>query len=254
MVVNPFAKQLTFLDSRTRTRRDHVKYLALIRAIALLHQCQRQIKTVEHRGELIEYIEVLPTDIEMANQICHEVLGRSLDELPPQSRRLLSLLVEMVRAECGRIGATQKEYRFTRKQVREFTSWSDQQLQVHLGKLVNLEYLLPHRGGRGQSFVYELLYDGDGMSCAPRLPGLVNAGTAGIGEINDLTQRFFHQKGQINDPSLGHLCPIFGQSTTPGNGSGSGEADKSGENSEKVHQGVSQNYGITVPKKAGTGS
>jgi Toprim-like len=35
-VVNPFADSLTFLDDKTRTRRDHMKYLTLIRAIALL--------------------------------------------------------------------------------------------------------------------------------------------------------------------------------------------------------------------------
>jgi hypothetical protein len=44
-VVNPYARQLTFLDDRTRTRRDHMKYLGLIRAIALLHQYQRPVKT-----------------------------------------------------------------------------------------------------------------------------------------------------------------------------------------------------------------
>src|SRR3546814_18781203 len=37
-VVNPFADRLTFLDDKTRTRRDHMKYLTLIQAIALLHQ------------------------------------------------------------------------------------------------------------------------------------------------------------------------------------------------------------------------
>jgi len=37
-VVNPYAERLTFLDDKTRTRRDHRKYLGLIRAIALLHQ------------------------------------------------------------------------------------------------------------------------------------------------------------------------------------------------------------------------
>ena len=37
-VANPYARELTFLDSQTRTRRDHTKYLTLIRAIALLHQ------------------------------------------------------------------------------------------------------------------------------------------------------------------------------------------------------------------------
>ncbi|TAL41058.1 MAG: toprim domain-containing protein, partial [Salinibacterium sp.] len=47
-VVNPFAEQLTFLDDRTRARRDHMKYLALIRCITLLHQYQRPVKTITH--------------------------------------------------------------------------------------------------------------------------------------------------------------------------------------------------------------
>ncbi|MEI8325975.1 MAG: CHC2 zinc finger domain-containing protein, partial [Betaproteobacteria bacterium] len=41
-VVNPYADRLTFLDDRTRTRRDHEKYLTLIDVIALLHQHQRE--------------------------------------------------------------------------------------------------------------------------------------------------------------------------------------------------------------------
>ncbi|MCK5904114.1 MAG: toprim domain-containing protein, partial [Gammaproteobacteria bacterium] len=57
-VVNPFAEQLTFIDDRTRTRRDHKKYLGLIKAITLLHQYQREIKTVQHNGQKVEYIEV----------------------------------------------------------------------------------------------------------------------------------------------------------------------------------------------------
>ena len=88
-MVNPYARELTFPDAQTRTRRDHMKYLTLIRAIALLHQHQRPRKTVEHRGRAVEYIEVTLDDIAMANRLAHEVLGRSLDELPPQTRRLL---------------------------------------------------------------------------------------------------------------------------------------------------------------------
>jgi hypothetical protein len=96
-VVNPYADRLTFLADKTRTRRDHMKYLTLIRAIALLHQHQREVKTVEHRGQALAYIEVQRADIELANRIAHEVLGRSLDELPPQTRRLLASVVEHVR-------------------------------------------------------------------------------------------------------------------------------------------------------------
>nr|AAO34621.1 unknown [Dickeya chrysanthemi] len=68
-VVNPYADRLTFLSDKTRTRRDHMKYLTLIQAIALLHQYQREVKRVEHRGQVIEYIEVEKSDIALANQL-----------------------------------------------------------------------------------------------------------------------------------------------------------------------------------------
>jgi hypothetical protein len=90
-VVNPFAHQLTFLSDKTRTRRDHMKYLTLIQSIALLHQYQREVKRTEHRGKVIEYIEVQKSDIALANKLAHEVLGRTLDEMPPQTRKLLLL-------------------------------------------------------------------------------------------------------------------------------------------------------------------
>ncbi|MFC1746030.1 DNA primase, partial [Candidatus Riflebacteria bacterium] len=100
LVANPFAKKLTFLNDKTRTRRDHLKYLTLIRSIALLHQYQRPIKKISHRGKLVEYIEVTLKDIEIANKLAHEVLGRTLDELPPQTRKLLTLIERFVRANC----------------------------------------------------------------------------------------------------------------------------------------------------------
>jgi DNA primase catalytic core len=74
-VVNPFAERLTFLDDKTRTRRDHQKYLMLIRAIALLHQHQREVKTARHGEKVIEYVEVTLADIALANRLAHEVLG-----------------------------------------------------------------------------------------------------------------------------------------------------------------------------------
>ena len=45
-VVNPYADRLSFLSDKTRTRRDHEKYLTLIDTIALLHQYQRAVKKV----------------------------------------------------------------------------------------------------------------------------------------------------------------------------------------------------------------
>lgn len=161
-VVNPFADGLTFLDDKTRTRRDHMKYLTLIRAIALLHQHQRVIKTVEHRGKALRYIEVSESDIALANRLAHEVLGRTLDELPPQTRRLLAHIHRWAGTECERLALRRTDLRFTRRRIRELTGWGDTQLKVHLGRLAELEYVLVHRAKAGQGHEYELLYNGEG--------------------------------------------------------------------------------------------
>jgi DNA primase catalytic core len=175
-VVNPFAEALTFLSDKTRTRRDHEKYLTLIDAIALLHQHQRRVLTATWRGEAIEYVEVTREDLAIANRLAHEVLGRSLDELPPQTRRLLGEVVALVEARVKSEALPRSEVRFSRKDVRDATGWSDTQLRVHLARLADLEYLLVHRGGRGQSFEYELVYDGDG-TLEPHLSGLIDIAT-----------------------------------------------------------------------------
>jgi DNA primase catalytic core len=166
VVVNPYADRLTFLNDRTRTRRDHEKYLTLIDVIALLHQHQRVLRTAQYGEVPVRYVEVTLEDIALANQLAHEVLGRTLDELPPQTRRLLTLLVERVAQECRAQHIRRADYRFSRRAVREHTRWGDTQLKIHLARLVELEYLLIHRGGRGQSFEYELVFDGpaDGMA------------------------------------------------------------------------------------------
>jgi DNA primase len=61
---------------------------------------------------------------------------------------------------CATQQINRTDYRFSRREVREHTRWGDTQLKLHLARLTELEYLLVHRGGRGQSFEYELLYDG----------------------------------------------------------------------------------------------
>jgi hypothetical protein len=172
-VANPYARELTFLESQTRTRRDHMKYLTLIRSIALLYQHQRPHKTTMHRGQTLEYIEVTKDDIAIANRLAHEVLGRWLDELPPQTRRLLLLVDEMVRQDSEQKKIERQDYRFSRKDVRAFSRWSDSQLKRHLHRLEELEYLVVHQGGRGQSMVYELVFERREDSARPALPGLI---------------------------------------------------------------------------------
>ena len=176
-VVNPYAPSLTFLDSRTRTRRDHEKYLTLIDAIALLHQHQREVKRIEKGGRGVEYVEATLEDIEQANRLADAVLGRSLDELPPQTRRFLEALHAWVRAQPppAEDGATGEPVpvRFTAREVREALGTGATQTKLHLSRLLELEYLLATRSAHGQ-MVYALLYDGEGTDGRAFLVGLMD--------------------------------------------------------------------------------
>jgi hypothetical protein len=173
-VANPHARKLTFQDVKTRMRRDHLKYLTMIEAIALLHQHQRELKRDARNGATKEYIEITVEDIERANRLANEVLGHSLDELPPQTRRFLKLLNRMVEEECVRLKIDRCDYRFRQRDARRYTGWSDYQVKIHLKKLIDLEYVVAHKAASGQGFVYELVYQGEGEDGRPFLMGLID--------------------------------------------------------------------------------
>ena len=74
-VVNPFTQYLSYPNRSIRTRRDHKKYLGLIRTVAYLHQYQREVKAVDVEGKQVEYIEVTLDDIEEGESIVQRGIG-----------------------------------------------------------------------------------------------------------------------------------------------------------------------------------
>ncbi len=197
-IVNPYAEQLRFLSDKTRTRRDHMKYLTLIKTIALLHQYQREIKIFTKNGETLTYLEVTLEDIQQANQLMHQVLGKSLDELPPQTRNLLEQIHQWVSEHCQQRDIEQAHFRFSRRDIRTLSGWSDNQLKLHCRRLQELEYLLVHNAGRGQAFVYELLYDGSNDN-GPHMMGLL--------DINTLKKPVQREVVGVNDVQVGVKLP-----------------------------------------------
>lgn len=186
-VFNPYADRLRFLSDQLRTRRDHEKYLLLIDALALLFQHQRERKTIAGR----ECIVVALDDIARANTLAHEILGRGLEDVPPQARRLLGLIQQMQK-EKGSCP-------WHRRDLRAFTAWGDTALKVHLGRLVDLEYVLPGRSPK-HGYTYELLFDGDALTGKPHLSGLLDVSELRVATDNR-SARNGHRSGQNTDRS-----------------------------------------------------
>lgn len=184
LVLNPFAPDLTFPTQPLEMRREHEKYLSLIDAFALLRQYQRKRGKCVHAGREVEYVEVAIEDIEDANALMTEILGTKSEELARPSRELLGLIKKMGEVKARELEIDPAEYRFNRRDIREFTGWSDNQIKAHIGQLEDLEFLIVSKGERGRMYRYELALDGSGKD-KRRLPGLTDTAAlrAKVGKV-----------------------------------------------------------------------
>lgn len=163
-IVNPYAPKLRFPTHTLRARRDHKKYLSLIQSVALLHQHQRERKTLLVEDESVSYIEVTISDILFANRLSRAVFARTLDPLSPQARNLLGEI--RVLCEDQSQGEVMPEYTFRRRDLRKRCGWSETQLRQYFGELEQYELIEPVAGRQGKEYVYHLSYDEEGRPTA----------------------------------------------------------------------------------------
>jgi hypothetical protein len=180
-VVNPFAERLTYEDDRLQGRRDQPKYLNLIKAITFLRQMQRQAQQSRHtNGETFDYIEVTPEDVRLANKLAHEILGHSLDELSRPSRNLLMDIEKMVRERLQKKDGDEREplrlngVAFSRREIRQYTGWSNYRVHTHLRELIELEYVSVETDRMTNGHRYRLLYEGQGKDGEKFMLGLTD--------------------------------------------------------------------------------
>jgi len=236
-VVIPQAGDLRFADHALRARRDHSKFLVLIQSVALLRQYQKDIKDADHGGIRVKYIEADLTDIEIATRLAHDVLGRTLGDLPPGTRKLLVALHDFVKAVADEQGIDLCDLRFTRRELREKLSMGNTQLKVHLRRLVDLEFVVIHRGGEGRRIAYELIYQGEGEDGDRFLPGLAKTTTTkSIG------------RGQKGDRSGGGRPPV-GPRSGGGRGTESGSKSKPSTDNSPDEPGDTEKRSIGASEK-----
>ena len=164
LVVNPFAVELEYSDDRLQSRRDHPKYLNLIKAVAFLSQMSRPVKRAAGKdGQTVNYVEVTRQDIEAAGKLMQEAFGRNPDDLNGVSRALLAQVERMVTERAEEMKKTEggrdvhrSDITFTRREIREYTGWSHMRVLRYLKQLVDFEYITAVHGRNGIRFFYSL--------------------------------------------------------------------------------------------------
>ena len=189
-VMNPFMEYLTYPDDRLIHRREQKKYLALMNAIALLHQHQRQIHRAVDEETEVEYVEVTLDDIALANELAREVLTRSLDEVAPPVRGMYREFRALCKKRTEEMGCSPDEVQLSRREIREATGWSDWQVRTYCNQLVDMEYLYLVSGHNGKRMLYQLAFYSESEEEGPALRGLV--------DVDQLRERL-KEKGQKAD-------------------------------------------------------
>ena len=139
VVVNPYARALTFPSNTLRLRREVHKYIGLMNTLALLLQHQRSIQTfTDDTGREHRYVEVTREDVAIANRLIALHLTRALSDLPGTAQKLLLVIQTFVTEESEARGVDPLTVSFSRRQIRERLNWNDYQLNGSLEKLARL--------------------------------------------------------------------------------------------------------------------
>lgn len=161
-VVIPYAELLTFPASCLRTRRDNLRLLNLIEAVAFLHQFQRPHKLSETNEE---QIEATVDDYAIAYSLAISVLGFGLDELRKPVCDLLAVIVTNLQKLADERGIQPQAVQFTRREVRAWTSLPNHQVKQGMHELEEMEYLEVTKATRGSRFNYHLSQGLVGVWC-----------------------------------------------------------------------------------------
>ncbi|MFA5143997.1 MAG: hypothetical protein WC522_07540 [Candidatus Omnitrophota bacterium] len=152
-VVNPYAKDLEGADGLPDARSMQPKYLSLIKAICLLRQCHKEIKRIEDSEE--EYIEVDPTDIEIANDVMAGML-KSAQPLSEEAEKALRDIEDLIAEKSGVHNASKEGIAFTIKELAAFSHLSDYRARSVTDELAESGRIELVAGSNGKTMQYSL--------------------------------------------------------------------------------------------------
>lgn len=153
-VINNYAPYIEFPASWLRTRRDHLRFLNLIEAIAFLNQYRKEKKNDEQIGS---YIETDLQDYSAAVKLAEAVLSGTLSDLKKPAGDLLAEIEDYVNRQAQIVHDEPGRVSFLRRDIREATGLPNHRIKELFSELEELEYLEVEKGVRGGSYRYRLI-------------------------------------------------------------------------------------------------
>lgn len=154
-----WAEKLHYRGGSIMVRRENRSYLSLIESVAVMNQHKRKRqRTTDRYGGKLEYIEIEREDIREANALMTSIMGREPSDIDPPVREFL-LMIERYCKEKVRGGKVSVyEVKWSRKEIREYSSFTPWQVNHYLGILLDMEYVsMAGRGARNLKY-YTLNY------------------------------------------------------------------------------------------------
>jgi len=124
-------------------------------------------------------------------------------------------LYAWLKQQCEEHKLEQREFRFTRRDIREALGWNQTALRKHVERLIEMEYMLVHRGA-GRRVEYELMYDGRGREGQPTMCGLLDVSklprqssstTHGSSPLNRLSSPLSSVSSPLDHPQSAPVSP-----------------------------------------------
>ena len=190
-VINPFAPFITFPTQSIQTRRDHMKFLKLIKVICFLHQYQRQIKYHKlNNSDTLEFIECTLDDYKTAYELLIDgVLDNSFDDLQKPVRELLEIIKSYLKKKSIKENVPVDKIIFTRKDIRDYSNWTFAQIRNNFQFLKEYEYLQTIQSKNGLAHSYRLVgnYSDSSLSNSILTPDELEEKINNANNLTDLT-------------------------------------------------------------------
>jgi DNA primase catalytic core len=157
-VLNYLTPYLEFSSESHQARRDHKKYLTLCEIITLIFQKQRE--KIYKDGKLCVKTHLI--DLALCHFIFRRIFGRSLDDLPIQTRNFMDKLIKYFLEVSKSKEIPFDQIWFSRKEMTEITRLSMNRTHVHINKLLFNEYVICRRDQNGFSYRFNFNVDAVG--------------------------------------------------------------------------------------------